>query len=661
LLNLFGQIVLLLCIVVSVGFFFKEVWKRVRLVKTGLKDEKRWDKPVQRSGFVIGKVASQLCSIKDRPIVGVMHAFVFWGFVFFTVATINHVVGAFVKGFSLWGKGLFNNIWFLGVDIIAVFCIIGSIYLAVRRYFVKPAGITKPMPISRSPQSAIVLSLIFGLMLTYLLNQGAEIILNGESFATWMPFTRMTIPILAGMNTGSLEILNDFFWWSHILMVLAFLVFIPHSKHFHLIAGPVNMFLRSHDPIGTLKKIDFEKVEEFGVTNINQFQWKNIVDFFSCVDCGRCQDVCPAFQSDKALSPKVIMMSLRKHILSESNNLFSGNGPSESVMETWITANEIWACTTCGACMETCPVSNEHIPTILELRRAQMMMENKFPQELSAAFKGLETNSNPWNMGSSTRAVWTLGLDVPLMAEKQEVDYLWYVGCAGSFDDRGKEISKAFAKILNNAGVSYAILGEEEGCCGDPARRAGNEYLFQMNAEQNIETFKQYKFKKIVTCCPHGYHMLKNEYIEFSGEYEVIHHTQLIAELIEQGKINISPNANSKVTFHDSCYLGRYNDIFDEPRQILKAVNKQGLVEMPRAKNKSFCCGAGGGRMFMEETEGKRINHIRIEEAQNTGATTVGTACPFCMSMFDDGIKEKGIEEKLKVQDIAQIISNAMS
>jgi len=438
-------------------------------------------------------------------------------------------------------------------------------------------------------------------------------------------------------------------------------MFIPHSKHFHLITGPVNMFLRSHDPIGTLKKIDFEQVEEFGVTNVNQFQWKNIVDFFSCVDCGRCQDVCPAFQSDKSLSPKVIMMSLRKHILSESDNLFSTNVPSEPIMEKWITTDEIWACTTCGACMETCPVSNEHIPTILELRRAQMMMENKFPQELSAAFKGLETNSNPWNMGSSTRAEWTEGLDVPLMAEKQEAEYLWYVGCAGSFDDRGKEISKAFAKILNKAGVSYAILGEEEGCCGDPARRAGNEYLFQMNAEQNIETFKEYKFKKIVTCCPHGYHILKNEYKEFGGEYEVIHHTQLIAELIEQGKINISPNGNGKVTFHDSCYLGRYNDIFDEPRQILKAVNKQGLVEMPRAKNKSFCCGAGGGRMFMEETEGKRINHIRVEEAQNTGATTVCTVCPFCTSMFDDGIKEKGIEEKLQVKDIAQIISNAMS
>ena len=660
-LNLFGQIILLLCILGSVGFFAKEVWKRYRLVKTGLKDEKRWDKPVKRLGFVVAKVASQLCSIKDRPIVGVMHAFVFWGFVFFTVATINHVAGAFVEGFSLWGKSTFNDIWFLGVDIVAVFCIIGTIYLAVRRYFFKPVAITKPMPISRSPQSAIVLSLIFGLMVTYLFNQGAEIILKGESFAQWMPFTRATVPVMAGMSTGPLEILNAVFWWSHILMVLAFLVFIPHSKHFHLIAGPVNMFLRSHDPIGTLKKVDFEQVEEFGVTNVNQFQWKNIVDFFSCVDCGRCQDVCPAFQSDKALSPKVIMMSLRKHILNESDNLLSGNAPAEPVMEKWITGDEIWACTTCGACMEACPVSNEHIPTILELRRAQMMMENKFPQELNPAFKGLETNSNPWNMGSSIRAEWTENLDIPLMAEKQQVDYLWYVGCAGSFDDRGKEISKAFAKILNTAGVSYAILGEEEGCCGDPARRAGNEYLFQMNAEQNIETFKQYEFKKIVTCCPHGYHILKNEYPEFGGEYEVLHHTQLIADLIGQGKIKLSPNGNGKVTFHDSCYLGRYNHIFDEPRKILEFANQQGLVEMPRAKNKSFCCGAGGGRMFMEETEGQRINHLRVEEAQQTGATTVGTACPFCMSMFDDGIKEKGIEEKLKVQDVAQIVANAMS
>jgi len=660
LLNLVGQIVLVLCILAATGFFAFEVWKRVRLVKTGRRDEVRTDKPGQRLAFVIGRVFSQFCAVKDRPLVGLMHAFVFWGFVFFAVATINHVAGAFSQGFSLWGHGTFNDLWFLGVDIVAVFCIIGTLYLAVRRFIVKPVAITKPMPISRSPQSAVVLSLIFGLMVTYLLNQGGEIVLKGEAFARWMPVSQAVAPLLAGLSTGALELLNSVMWWAHILMVLVFLVFIPHSKHFHLVAGPVNMFLRSHEPIGTLKKIDFEQTEEFGATTVNQFQWKSIVDFFSCVDCGRCQDVCPAFQSDKALSPKVIMMSLRKHILHESGNLLKGDAPAEPILEAWIKDDEIWACTTCGACMEACPVSNEHIPTIIEMRRARMMMENKFPQELNPAFKGIETNSNPWNMGSSARAEWAQDLNVPRMAEKQQAEYLWFVGCAGCFDDRGKEISRAFVKILNAAGVDYAILGEEEGCCGDPARRAGNEYLFQMNAEQNVTTMQQYQFKKIVTCCPHGMHILKNEYGQFGGQYEVVHHSQLIAELIRSGKLNIQPDGIGKFTYHDSCYLGRYNHIYNEPRQALQAISKHGLVEMARTKNKSFCCGAGGGRMFMEETVGTRINHIRVQDALDSGAQTVGVACPFCKSMFDDGIKEKGVEDKLKVLDIAQIVANSL-
>ncbi len=660
-LGIVGQIILLLCIAAAIAFFSLEVRKRYRLVKSGLKDVNRLDNPVGRLTYVVGKVMSQLCSIKDRPVAGIMHAFIFYGFVFFSVATINHVVGAWVPGFSFFGKNIVNDIWFLGVDIVAILCIVGSVYMGIRRFAVKPDGITKPVEISKSPQSAIVLSFIFGLMVTYLLNQAAEIILHdGQSFAAWMPFTRATVPLLQGMSHSSLEIANAVFWWAHILMVLGFLVFIPHSKHFHLIAGPINIFLRTHEPIGTLQKIDFEQVEEFGATNINQFQWKNNLDFFSCVDCGRCQDVCPAFQSDKALSPKVVMMSLRKHMMHESENILGGKDISEPIMEKWLTQDEIWACTTCGACMETCPVSNEHIPTILEMRRAQMMMENNFPQELNAAFKGLETNMNPWNMGSSTRADWTDGLDIPLMSEKQEAEYLWFVGCSGSFDDRGKEISKAFAKILNAAGVDYAILGMEEGCCGDPARRAGNEYLFQMNAEQNVEVFKQYKFKKIVTCCPHGFHMIKNEYPQFEGHYEVIHHTQLINELVSSGKIKINANGHGKITFHDSCYIGRYNQIYDEPRNVLKAASKDGFVEMDRSHNKSFCCGAGGGRMFMEETEGQRINHIRVKDAESCGASTVGVACPFCMSMFADGINETGLEEKLTVKDIAQIVAESI-
>lgn len=659
--NTLGQIVLLVVILAALAFFSKEIWLRFRLIRAGKHDEKRWDRPWERLGHMAYKVGTQLCSIKDRPIVGIMHAFVFWGFVFFTVATLNHVVGAFHRGFSLWGKGLFNDLWFLGVDFIAILTLVGTIYLAVRRFIFKPTAITKPMPISKSPQSAIVLSLIFGLMLTYLLNQGAEIVLhNGVSFSRWMPFSKATSALFAGTSSSALELSNQIFWWSHILMVLGFLVFIPHSKHLHLLAGPINMFFRPRQSIGTLQKVDFEKTEQFGATLVTDLQWKNIMDFFSCVDCGRCQDVCPAYQSGKALSPKVVMMSLRKHTLNEAANLTLGKPAAERMMDKWQTPDEIWACTTCGACMEACPVANEHIPTILELRRAQMMMDNKFPSELNATFKGLETNANPWNLGADGRALWSSDLNVPIMAEVQEAEYLWFVGCSGSFDDRGKEISKSFVKILQKAGISFAILGAEEKCCGDPARRAGNEYLFQMIAEENIKTFQQYKFKKILTSCPHGFHMIKHEYHQFGGHFDVVHHSELIAELISSGKIKVNPNGMGKVTYHDSCYLGRCNGLYDPPREILRALQADGLVEMPRSRNKSFCCGAGGARMFMEETQGERINQVRVAEAAGTGAKSVAVACPFCLTMFDDGIKEKGLDERLQVLDLAQVVATNM-
>jgi Fe-S oxidoreductase len=648
---------LILVIVAAVGFFMRQVMIRVRLVKKGKLDEKRFDRPAERILYTGVKVMSQSCATKDRPLVGLMHAFVFWGFMLFTVATINHVGGAFFKDFSLVGHGWLNNLWFLGVDVVAVFTSIGVLYLAVRRYIVKPEGITQPQPISKSWQSGVVLSLIFGLMVTYLFGKAAEAHLSGEYAAAWMPFSRAVEPLFAGLSTGALEMWNHFFWWSHILMVLGFLVLIPHSKHLHLIAGPVNIFLRTRKPIGTLEKIDFEKTEEFGVRSVTQYQWKNIMDFFSCLECGRCQDVCPAFQSGKPLSPKVVMMSLRKHILNEKDNLLKGLPPGEQIISTWVKPDEFWACTTCGACMEACPVMNEHIPAIVELRRSQVMMDSAFPQELGIAFRGLETNANPWNMGATTRADWSDGLNIPIMAQKQEAEYLWFVGCAGSFDDRGKQVTKALAAILNAAGVDYAILGTEEKCCGDPARRSGNEYVFQMMAQENIQTFQKYKFSKILTSCPHGYHMIKNEYSQFGGPFEVVHHTELLAQLIAAKRLNLSKDGSTEMTFHDSCYLGRYNQIYDAPRDVLAAVQQQPLKEMSRCGSKSFCCGAGGARMFMEEKLGTRINQMRIDQVTVSGAGTVGVACPFCMVMLDDGVKEKGLEAEIKVLDIAQIVA----
>lgn len=650
------RLILLGALFASLGFFIREVWIRVQLIKRGKREVSRTDRPMERLRFMVVRVASQFCAIKDRPLAGIMHAFLFWGFMLFTVATINHVIGAFVSGFSLWGHSAFNDLWFLAVDVVAVLTIAGTLFLAFRRYVIKPAAITQPQPISRSWQSGVVLSLIFGLMITYLFGQAVDGIRTGHFFAASMPFSQASAALFAGLSPESLRLWGGIFWWSHILMVFGFLVFIPHSKHLHLLAGPVNIFLRSREPIGTLQKIDFEKSEEFGVTRVTQYQWKNMTDFFSCVDCGRCQDVCPAFQSGKALSPKVVMMSLRKHLLHEKEALLKGGEPSEPVMDGWLTPDEIWACTTCGACMETCPVMNEHIPAIVELRRAKVMMDSAFPAELNATFRGLETNANPWNMGAAARAEWCQELQVPLMAEKGEAEYLWFVGCAGSFDDRGKNISKAMVQILNAAGVDYAILGAEEKCCGDPARRAGNEYVFQMMAEENIQTMKQYRFKKVLTSCPHGYHMIQNEYRHLGGEFSVVHHSELIAELLNQGRLSVRQMQES-VGYHDSCYLGRYNSVYDAPRQVLQHLQHGGCREMGRHHSKSFCCGAGGGRMFMEETAGTRINHLRVEEAVASGAGIMTTACPFCLTMLDDGTREKGLEQNIQVLDIAQVVA----
>ena len=650
------QLILLGCVLLCGGFFVRELWIRFQLIQRGRRGERRWDRPLERLRYMAIKVGSQVCAIKTRPVVGLMHAFVFWGFMLFMVATINHLLGAFIRDFSLWGHNRFNNIWFVGVDWIAMLTMIGVVFLAIRRYLVKPEALTQPQPISRSWQSGVVLALIFGLMASYLLGQGVDGLVTGRFFVPHMPFSQATAGLFVNVTPSALMGWSRFFWWSHILMVFGFLLLIPHSKHLHLIAGPINIFFRSRQPIGTLEKIDFEKTEAFGVTQVTEFPWKNLVDFFSCVDCGRCQDVCPAFQSGKPLSPKVVMMSLRKHLLHERTALARGQEPSEPVMDRWLTPDEIWACTTCGACMQVCPVMNEHIPVLIELRRARVMMDSSFPSELNPAFRGLETNGNPWNLGLAQRTAWCEGLAVPRMAEKQEAEFLWFVGCAGCYDDRGKKISQALARILNTAGVDYAILGVEEKCCGDPARRSGNEYVFQMLAEENRQTMSRYRFDKVLLACPHGYHLMKNEYRQFGAELKVIHHSELIAELIANGRLHVNQTLG-KTAYHDSCYLGRYNHSYEAPRQVLATLKTEGCLEMKRRRETSFCCGAGGGRMFMEESLGRRINHLRIEEAMASGAQEVATACPFCLTMLEDGVKEKGLDGQLAVMDIAEVVA----
>ncbi|HET7152922.1 MAG TPA: (Fe-S)-binding protein, partial [Candidatus Kapabacteria bacterium] len=438
----------------------------------------------------------------------------------------------------------------------------------------------------------------------------------------------------------------------------------PYSKHLHVITSVPNVFFsRLKKPV-PLDPINFEEegIEKFGAADFEDFTWKQLLDAYTCTECGRCTSVCPANQTGKELNPKVIITSIRDRMMDKAPLVLNAK-PSEAVateksfLGGYESEEALWACTSCGACMEECPVMIEHVPAIIDMRRSLVMMESRFPEELQTTFRNLENNFTPWAFPSGERAQWAEGKNIKTMAEDpNDYDVLFWVGCAGSFDARYKKVTEAFSELLNAAGIRFRILGNEEKCTGDPARRAGNEYLAQMLMKENIETLNRYHVTKIVTSCPHCMNILLNEYPQFGGKYEVIHHTEFIEQLIRQGKLTPSSQLAQSVTFHDPCYLGRHNEEYDAPRNDLKKIPGTHLTEMPRSKDKSFCCGAGGARMFMEEKVGKRVNIERTEEAIATGATTIAAACPFCMTMLTDGVKAKDKIEEIAVKDIAELV-----
>ena len=434
-----------------------------------------------------------------------------------------------------------------------------------------------------------------------------------------------------------------------------------------------NVFFTSLKLKGALKPIDLEAegVEKFGASDVDDLTWKQLLDGYTCTECGRCTASCPANITGKKLSPKKIMTDIRHRTLEKGNILLDRNKVSalkegennpleNTLLNKYLTPEELFACTTCMSCMQECPVNNEHIPAIVDLRRSLVLMESNFPLEVQVVFKNLETNFSPWAFPASTRADWAEGMNIPQMSQAQDAEILFWVGCAGAFDARYTKVTQAFAKLMQKAGIKFVILGTEEKCTGDSARRIGNEYLAQMLMKDNITTLNGYNVKKIVTTCPHCFNTLKNEYPQFGGNYEVIHHTEFLIGLINEGRLKVTKEEETKITFHDSCYLGRYNDIYDQPREILNAIPGMNTVEMNRSKSKGFCCGAGGGRMWMEESEGKRVNVERTEEALALKPDVIGTACPFCMTMLEDGVKDKEASETVKVKDIAEILLAAI-
>ena len=419
---------------------------------------------------------------------------------------------------------------------------------------------------------------------------------------------------------------------------------------------------------GILHPIDFEAVETLGTSKITDLTWKQILVLYTCVICNNCQEHCPATQSGKPLNPRKVIQDLKSRLLEVGPLLVKARdeeetaklNPDSSVAGEVLAEDEIWACTTCRACDEVCPLWVEHIDKIVDARRNLVMEQSKIPETAEGALRSIEDRGHPWRGTTSTRMDWAEGMDITVLSEDSDVDVLFWVGCTSALEDRSVKIAQSFAQILKSAGVNFGVLGPEESCCGDPARRLGNEYLFQMQAEKNIEILKGYNVKKIVTACPHGYHVLKNEYPQFGGEFEVLHHTEFIAQLLREGKLKIGNGVQGTLTYHDSCYLGRYNNVYKQPREILKSVPGIAFVEMEDNSKRGFCCGGGGGRMWLEERTGQRISEMRTEQAMKTGAQIISTACPFCLQMFDDAIKAKEAEEKVKAMDIAELIAGSL-
>jgi Fe-S oxidoreductase len=531
--------------------------------------------------------------------------------------------------------------------------------------------------------AVFILSLILVVMVT-MFGQNATRMLAGHGTANEYRFVSAVVArMISGTGSAPLEGLSlslfgdmvvtwyQIFFWAHMVAVLGFLNYLPYSKHLHVITSVPNVYLSNLGPKGALKPIDLEdeSLPKYGATDMEDFTWKQLLDGYTCTECGRCTDACPANTTGKLLSPKQIMVQLRARTMEKAPLLVQSktapeNGDREKVLNNellgnYISEQELWACTTCMACVQECPVMIEHIDTIVDMRRGLVLNESRFPEELKTTFSNLERNFTPWGFAHASRFDWAEGLDVPLMADVQRADVLFWVGCAGAYDERYKKVSRAFVHLLKIAGVDFAVLGTEEKCNGDPARRMGNEYLAQTLVADNVATLEKYEFNKIVVTCPHCLQSLGKEYSQFGGSYSVVHHSTYLKRLVDEGRIPLPVEVKSRVVFHDPCYLGRYGDVYDAPRAVIGTVRGSHQLEMERTRDRSFCCGAGGGRMWMEELEGKRVNIERTEEALRISPDVIGTGCPFCLTMLIDGVKEKEASEKVEVKDIAEILLEA--
>ncbi len=613
---------------------------------------------------------SQNTLFKTRRFIGFLHALVAWGFTLYLIVNIVDVLYGFIPNFKFLPNNTIGNVYRLFVDIFSVLVLIGVLYFLVRRFLMKDDRliIKQPVMISDKAQKGMRIdSFIVGAFIiihigSRFLSASFEIAIHGPDWS--QPAANLVASMWSSMPLSTLHLMEHATWWLALGLILAFLPYFPFSKHAHLFMGPLNIMASvDRRSMAAIETIDFEDedIEQFGASRIEHLPQTQLLDGYACIQCSRCQDACPAYETGKELSPSAMEINKRYFLNENISALANGESIDKALTEWMLTEEAAWSCTTCGYCVEVCPVGNEPMIDILRARQDLVMMESKFPKDAMETFEKLENYGNPWGLSPQDRENWMDGFDVPLMREKKNADVLYWAGCSGAYDSRGRDISQSVASIMNEAGVDYACLGNEETCTGDSARRIGNEYLFQTMAEQNKETFDQYDFKKIVTQCPHCFTTLKNDYAEMGIELDVVHHSQFIDELIKEKKIEPKPYIDEDITFHDPCYLGRHNDEYDAPRNVLQSVLKEGSIkEMKQTRSESFCCGAGGGNMWYEIKTGDRINQNRVNQAVDTDAKTIAAACNFCNIMLEDGVKTTGNEENIKVVDIAEMVSKGL-
>lgn len=680
------RVVFALVLLASAAMFAWTVRRFARMVLAG-KPEYRWDRLPERIGSVLTyffgqrKVIeeSRIPSTRAKRFVRAMgskyHFFIFWGFMIITIGTVELLIQGLFPAFNLsrvLGHTLahytavaidWSNLIVLGLIAFSVF----------RRVVLQP----RLIPMSRD--AAAILGAIALLMITHFGIHGFGGVASGEPEAGF-PLSAKFGSLFVGMSPGVANVLSEANWWVHIAVVLAFGNYLLYSKHSHILAALPNIFFRRLDQRGVLPKLNMEaeEIEQIGIVKeFSDFTWRSLLDGYACTECARCTNECPAYNTGKPLSPMQVVHDVRDEMKAK----LPGRGPLDTIMERFqhgaegehnitrqvemvggrTTEEVLWACTTCGACQEVCPVFIDQPEKILQMRQNLVLLQEKVPPDLARTFKNLEQNGNPWGIGADKRMDWAEGQDVPTLDDKPNAEYLLWVGCAGAYDDRIKKQTLALVDILKEGGVDFAVLGLEEGCTGDPARRSGNEMLYQMQAQQNVDTMNGKSVKKVITACPHCLHTIKNEYPQLGGSFEVKHHTQMIRELVDAGKVNVHKDAEGtkRVTFHDPCYLGRWNGEYDAPRDALDKVGSN-RIELDRSREHGFCCGAGGGRMWMEENTGTRVNHNRVDEIIASGAETVATACPFCTIMVQDGVNDRGAQEKVQVLNVSEMVAKSM-